>query len=1172
MPRNAPAAGSVISTRLGEEIEFVETPQWRGLEVLQDVKSGDVIRTNPSGQIAILFSDQTQIRVGRNSTLVVKERVANGDTRLVLQSGQIFARAARGGTGVYVETAAATAAIRGTDWTMRVDGDRTSLTVLDGAVEFSNPQGSLTVRQGEAAAATLGSAPQKIVIVASDLREQMLVNLSLREVLSEFPTLLIRNAEVQRQRQRLETIAPAMRSAEDRVLAAEIAIDRDGREAAIAALAEARRAKLTVSQDARLTRIEAMIAGSAGRYDEAVRLFEKALPHLQGEQRTATAYQIYFSRSLAEPQHAIAPPRPEQENRMSVIGEAVTAAFLQSPKEAVALMKRAEPRFHDSALYQSLLSQLAFAASDFRTAETAMQRAMALEPDSPYALAARATYRANVVWDSAGALADIEAALKLAPGDADLWNELGLIQSDRGADREAEFALKRAIALDPEDPVAKANYAIMLLDQGRVAEARAVVEAAFAADPSFEIGYFARGREQILSGDDDKALESFLRATTANPAFANGLLALGVAHAARGEIDLAKQAFGNADRIDPNDPVTAQYRAALAIDQYEADEAIRFAQESVKRTRARGGDYASIQSTREYGSVLGSVYRFLSLDAWGRYWSDVVFDPFDSGGYFDQAITGSAPQILVDRADQVPNVETEANATVFSLLARGLLLDPMSLASSDLRPAFVQTPFTEATLTGGASFMDGDWGGIGGASFQSLGYDPLPYSLLASVDIDFRSPHYADQMERTLTATLGFGFQPTAYDRIVGFGVGNWGIGDLAVEPQSETYFDRAENRSFTGFVGWSHTFAYHNVLNAAVFGAIGRSSTDAERTDPIFGVFPASYSNDGDVDHLKLSVAHTVGWGPLTLDYGGEFGRTWQTATQSVVADVFGEPSVLLDETATTRSDVGRAWIDGLYEVSPSLKFEGAVFATRSNVPGDEETHFDPRVGAAIMPVDGQWLRAAFLRQRPGEDSDTLAPVGVVGLRANALPQGTDRVDTAILHWDSEWTPFLFSAVDYQHQDVRGLSLAVPTYIDTVDISEATLDRLAFTANLWIGGGLGASATVARTWSSGNEAGTEGALPFVPDYTGRLALTYVDPSRLRLTAAETYLGERSSNIDGVRLDAAFVTDVFGGWETPDRRLAVDFGVYNVFDEAVEAAPLVPIAQRTVRATFTARF
>ncbi len=75
LPRTAPVAGTVVAVRTGEEGDFPERPGWRPVDVQQQVKSGDVLRTNALGQLAILFSDQTQIRLGRNTTLRVKDLV-----------------------------------------------------------------------------------------------------------------------------------------------------------------------------------------------------------------------------------------------------------------------------------------------------------------------------------------------------------------------------------------------------------------------------------------------------------------------------------------------------------------------------------------------------------------------------------------------------------------------------------------------------------------------------------------------------------------------------------------------------------------------------------------------------------------------------------------------------------------------------------------------------------------------------------------------------------------------------------------------------------------------------------------------------------------------------------------------------------------------------------------
>ena len=214
-PRPAPAAGSVVATRAGEEIEFVETAAWRGLEVLQDVKAGDVVRTNALGQVAILFADRTQLRLGRNATLLVRALTPGGATRLELTQGRLFGRTPRGGTDVRVETPAATAAIRGTDWSMSVEGERSSLLVLDGAVEFTNPQGSVTVQAGEDATATLGQAPSKIVVVSTDLREQMLINLSLRGAFEAFSPYALSGPNLRAAQARIEAIPIDRRTAED---------------------------------------------------------------------------------------------------------------------------------------------------------------------------------------------------------------------------------------------------------------------------------------------------------------------------------------------------------------------------------------------------------------------------------------------------------------------------------------------------------------------------------------------------------------------------------------------------------------------------------------------------------------------------------------------------------------------------------------------------------------------------------------------------------------------------------------------------------------------------------------------------------------------------------------------------------------------------------------------
>ena len=209
---------------------------------------------------------ETQVRVGRNSTLTVNEiaQSDSGTTDLTLQAGTIWARAARGGSGVDVKTPAAVAAIRGTDWSLTVDGSgKTGLVVLEGVVELKNAQGSVTVRQGEGAVASIGKAPTKFMLVNSNDREQMLFYLTLRDAFNGMPASpTLGTGACAPNARAIENIPANARSTDDWLSLAETALDLDGRAVALRALAEARSRPLNNAQRARADLVAGLIAGS----------------------------------------------------------------------------------------------------------------------------------------------------------------------------------------------------------------------------------------------------------------------------------------------------------------------------------------------------------------------------------------------------------------------------------------------------------------------------------------------------------------------------------------------------------------------------------------------------------------------------------------------------------------------------------------------------------------------------------------------------------------------------------------------------------------------------------------------------------------------------------------------------------------------------------------------
>ncbi|WP_420852283.1 FecR domain-containing protein [Rhizobium mesosinicum] len=1233
LQRPTPVAGSVIARKTGEEVRFVDVSNWRVVDLNQDLLDGDVLRTNATGQLAILFSDHTQIRLGRNSALQVKKMSAAGDTILNLQSGTIWARAQRGGQGLTVETPAAAAAIRGTDWTMTVEGAKTSMIVLEGRVSLTNPQGSVDVNQGEGAVATIGQAPRKLVIVTPDDREQMLFYLNLRDGFGLMPTSPLPAGRMAAERRRLMALPPARRSTEDWLALAEIQTAFDGRQVAAATLQNIRGRKLSVAQQARIDLIDANLAGSEKRYNDAAKLFEKALPHLDPERRNLAQYGGYFARSLANPAHVEQPPA-QTVGPYGAVMQAYATGFLKNPRAAIDVLKRAEKRYPDDPTLPAVRAQLAQLIDDRAQMKEAADRSLALDPDHPIALAARAAYKASYESDINGALADLNRAIELAPGASGTLNSLGLLQGARDDNGEAEKAFLKAIELDPQDPVPHANLAILYLDQSRMKEAKREIDTALAVDPSFDIALLARGRYYLQTGERDKALEDLLAASTANPAHSQSQLMLAAAHYEKGDRLPFQQALENADRLDKNDPVISSFRTAVDIDDYNADGAIANAQEFLRRSRARGGDYIGLGANEDAGSTLNNAFRLQGLDAWGRYYGDAVFNPFEGTGYTDQAIKGSIfPYVNATSFSDDSVSQYRANTSSFSSLFQGLLLDPHMLSGRSRSATILRTPFFEGSLGGGINAVDGHTRRTGEAEIQGFSNETIPISFFGNLtweelalDGDYRDfGGYATDNKILggngyITATV------TPDDRIVAYinhAKNDGTLNALSTDPTLSTilnvrvfdpiltpifgippapdelplYRTQTNSAEVTNAgVGWSHTFAYENILNGALLYEETKSKTSFDLSYdwsdvPFFSV-PGSgdirpfgqTSEETESQAYIAALSHSIGDGPLTWRYGVEGG--WIDSSRKTyfhLEDII--PGFIDGRTddppeADTRTNIGRAYVDLLHDITPNLKGEYALFGTRLEGDGVDVSRLEPRFGLAWAPTQGQWLRAAFMRQSLDTGVPTLAPVGILGLQSNQFTVGAEGyTDTIALQWDAEWTDKFFTSVEYQHQELHDFSIDLPLIAlpadDSLPLSRGRIDRAAVTANVALGNGFGLSATYAYMDSENKDPGSlnyGGNLPYIPKNSGQIALTWVNEAKVKATVAANYIGERDGDDLGTKLDDYWSLDAHLIWEPFDKRIALEAAAYNLLDEDFEITPGVPGWGRAFKGSLKIRF
>ena len=230
-------------------------------------------------------------------------------------------------------------------------------------------------------------------------------------------------------------------------------------------------------------------------------------------------------------------------------------------------------------------------------------------------------------------------------------------------------------------------------------------------------------------------------------------------------------------------------------------------------------------------------------------------------------------------------------------------------------------------------------------------------------------------------------------------------------------------------------------------------------------------------------------------------------------------------------------------------------------------------RLGSAsASPVEGQWLRAAYIEDAQSFLTYSLAPTTTVGLIPNDAP-ANGPTKSLVLRWDAEWTPHMFTALEYQRQTLQDLSIPrINTLSFIEDIDEARAEWLAATVNVWLGHGIGVFGTIGGATSEILEGRGQGEpVPYIPDRFARAGVTFVHPSRLRFTLTQNYIGERSGSYENDRLDAYWTTDAAITWETPDRHFQFGVTALNLFDQDYEFGFYIPAPGRTIAATIKAR-
>jgi arylsulfatase A-like enzyme/Tfp pilus assembly protein PilF len=153
--------------------------------------------------------------------------------------------------------------------------------------------------------------------------------------------------------------------------------------------------------------------------------------------------------------------------------------------------------------------------------------------------------------DVAGALALCEEVVRRRPDMPAALVQQALLNRRLGRGGAAAEALKRAVALNPEDEGAVALLGNYLNEDGRAAEARTLLEPYAAREDAALDVLVALGIANARLGRHDRAAAAFERARAADPSNAMVLVQLGMSRLLAGARRVAAGDFEAALRLDP---------------------------------------------------------------------------------------------------------------------------------------------------------------------------------------------------------------------------------------------------------------------------------------------------------------------------------------------------------------------------------------------------------------------------------------------------------------------------------------------------------------------------------------------------------------------------------------------------------------------------------------------
>jgi tetratricopeptide (TPR) repeat protein len=263
-----------------------------------------------------------------------------------------------------------------------------------------------------------------------------------------------------------------------------------------------------------------------------------------------------------------------------------------------------------------LLTDLRRAQGRPAAVESLLKRIVAVDPNqlgAAQALALALFNRADLVEAEKHA----RNAVRLAPGNAQSHNLMGMIMTEAQRPHVGEHHYRRVLELLPQrSPIVLANLAWNLKNQGRMQEARELYEESVRLDPNVFQTLLGWARLEETDRNFERAAELAAAAEAASPGHSNVLLTQAVVEGRRGHHE---KAIGILDRLADGSesglgPVEWAEKGQLLDRLGRADEAFAAFTEGKRTLRAQSGHSYLRDESRSLAKRLRGFFQKGRLD------------------------------------------------------------------------------------------------------------------------------------------------------------------------------------------------------------------------------------------------------------------------------------------------------------------------------------------------------------------------------------------------------------------------------------------------------------------------------------------------------------------------------------------------------------------------------